>query len=177
MPGRKPKPIAVKIAEGDRNNVGKRKLQAMLDQEVKATRGLPACPRHLKGRARSAWAFLARELGEMGLDCLPDAMMLEGACVNYQRAVASDLVLAKQGLTVTESAVTKTGQVVVLKVRKHPCVDISSSSWRNFRAFASEFGLSPAARVRVHADRADNSEDDLMRILMTPRSPHVSKPS
>jgi hypothetical protein len=55
MKGRKPKPAARQIAEGDPSKRGVHKLDAKLDAEPKATRGLPPCPKHLRGRARTAW--------------------------------------------------------------------------------------------------------------------------
>lgn len=47
MQGRKPKPVSVQIAAGDPRKIGKQKLAAQLATEVKATRGLPACPDHI----------------------------------------------------------------------------------------------------------------------------------
>jgi phage terminase small subunit len=79
MRGRKPKSAASQIAEGDPAKRGKHKLEARLESESKAVRGLPACPQHLKGTARKAWRFWAAELEGMNLDCRPDALMLEGA--------------------------------------------------------------------------------------------------
>src|SRR5947207_155075 len=100
MRGRKPKPIAQQIAEGDPRKKGKRKLQEMLNAGPKAARGLPDCPRHLKGRARTAWNFLSEELQAMKLDHRPDAMALEGACTAYALAVEADLVIAREGFTI-----------------------------------------------------------------------------
>src|SRR5574337_2001247 len=93
MRGRKPKPITQHIAEGDPSKLGVNKLDERLAKQPKAARGLPICPRHLSGRARAAWNFWKAELEGMKLDCRPDAMMLEGACVNYARAVQADIIL------------------------------------------------------------------------------------
>jgi len=98
MKGRKPKPTARKIAEGDARKIGKRKLEAKQQAEPTAFPGLPKCPRHLRGRARAAWNFWVPELEIMSLDKRPDAMMLEGACVNYARAVQADLLIEREGL-------------------------------------------------------------------------------
>lgn len=87
MRGRKPKPVALRIAEGDPSRRGVHKLEGMLDAEPKAARGLPECPKHLRGVARKAWRFWAEELAGMNLDHRPDAMMLEAACASYQTFV------------------------------------------------------------------------------------------
>jgi phage terminase small subunit len=105
MRGRKPKPTAQQISEGDPRKLGKNKLREKLASEPNASKGLPGCPEHLNGRARAAWTFWCEELGKMNLDCRPDAQMLEGACVNYSRAVQADLQIEREGITVEESTI------------------------------------------------------------------------
>src|ERR1022692_2171353 len=97
MKGRKPKPAARQIAEGDPRKRGVHKLDSMLEAEPRATRGLPECPQHLKGMARKAWRFWATELESMDLDRRPDAHMLEGCCVAYDAAVDAYETILKQG--------------------------------------------------------------------------------
>src|SRR5436305_14436798 len=149
MRGRKPKPIAQQIAEGDPRKRGKRKLEESRAREPKAARGLPDCPEHIEGRARSAWDFWREELIAMNIDSRPDAMMLEGACVGYGRAVEADEMLAKQGLVIAQPIVDINGQRISVKVKDHPAVAISNAAWRQVRAFCSEFGLSPVSRTRL----------------------------
>lgn len=174
MRGRKPKPTSQQIAEGDPRKLGKGKLAAKLEAEPKATKGLPACPRHLRGRARSAWNFWAEELGKMNLDCRPDAMMLEGACVNYARAVQADEMLTRDGITVEESAIDEeSGERVVLKIRSHPANAISNQAWRLLRGFCSEFGLAPVPRTRLTIEKEADKGEDLMAILSRPREPRL----
>lgn len=166
MPGRKPKPAARQIAEGDPRKLGKHKLIEKLNREPNAKRGLPDCPEHLEGRARSAWEFWAEELAHMNLDSRPDAMMLEGACVNYGRAVESDLILQRDGLTVEDPVIS--GERIILKIKKHPAVEVSNAAWRQVRAFCSEFGLSPVARARLTIEKAEKT-DDLIGLLSAQR--------
>lgn len=169
MRGRKPKPAALQIAEGDPSKRGVHKLDEKLAAEPDTTRGLPSCPRHLKGRARYSWTFWSRELAVMNLDSKPDAMMLEGACTNYARAVDADLIIARDGLTVEESIIDKEGgERIILKIRTHPAVAISNAAWRLVRAFCSEFGLSPVSRTRLTIEKGEK-EQDLMEILSAPR--------
>lgn len=170
MRGRKPKPTARQIAEGDPSKHGKGKLRERLTAEPNAKRGLPACPRHLRGRARSAWNFWAEELGAMNLDHRPDAMMLEGACVGYARAVQADLQLAKEGITVEESVIDdESKEKIVLKIRKHPAVEVANAAWRQVRAFCCEFGLSPVSRTRLTIEKPDKNAEDLLELLSAPR--------
>ena len=106
----------------------------------------------------------------MDLDRRPDAMMLEGACTNFARAVEADRILDADGLIVEDMAITEDGATVVLKRKKHPAVEISSRAWSLVRAFCSEFGLSPVARTRLAIGKETGSgDDDLMKLLMRPR--------
>ena len=188
MRGRKPKPTAKQIAEGDTRKLGANKLKAKLAAEPKAAHGLPECPSHLKGWGREAWNQWVGDLEDMDLDRRPDAQMLEGACVGYHRAVQADLMLAREGITVKSKGVVKgvdkagnpTHKVVVLKVKAHPAVTISSNSWRQVRAFCSEFGLSPVSRTRLTIEKKGGELEELNEILNRPRErkpvPSVSPP-
>jgi P27 family predicted phage terminase small subunit len=106
----------------------------------------------------------------MGLDKRPDAQMLEGACVNYARAVKADLLVEVDGLTVEESSIGDNGERTVLKIKAHPAVAISNAAWRQVRAFCGEFGLSPVSRARLAIER-DTKTEDLAEILSRPRAP------
>jgi P27 family predicted phage terminase small subunit len=173
MRGRKPKSAAEQMAAGDPRKRGARKLAERADSEPKATKGLPPCPKHLRGRARAAWNFWAEELFAMGIDRRPDAMMLEGACVNYARAVQADLILEKEGPVVTESIIDKQGEVIPLKVKAHPAVSVSRGAWMLMGRFCTEFGLSPVSASRISVDRKNADEDELLRLLSAPRPPRV----
>ena len=176
MRGRKPKPAGRKLVEGDTRKVGARKLAAQIAREPKAARGLPTCPKHLRGRARAAWNFWREELMAMSLDRRPDAQMLEGACVAYEAAVNSYETIQKQGRLIAKRATDpKTGQLVVVDVRPHPAVAMGNDAWSLLRSFCSEFGLSPVSRTRLSIERTDPAEDDLMKILMQPRAPKTAK--
>jgi P27 family predicted phage terminase small subunit len=170
--GRKPKPAARQIAEGDPRKRGVHKLDAQLKAEPAATKGLPECPQHLPERARQAWAFWAEELEAMDLDRRPDAMMLEGACVNYDRAVEADLIVQREGLITIQRVVTTKGKTIASTTntkKRHPAIDISMKSWILVQSFCSEFGLSPISRTRLSIGKDAKPEDDLLKLLTQPR--------
>ncbi len=175
MKGRKPKSAARQIAEGDPSKRGVHRLDQRLASEPAATKGLPGCPRHLVGRARQAWKFWSEELAAMDLDRRPDAMMLEGACTNFARAVEADLLVQIEGLVITtEIKTNKSGEVLSIKKRKNPAVEISSKAWTLVRSFCSEFGLSPVSRTRLAIGKDAQKDDDLAALLLRPRE---KKPS
>jgi P27 family predicted phage terminase small subunit len=170
MRGRKPKPTARQISEGDPCKLGKGKLQAKLESEPDATRGLPDCPRHLKGRARSAWKFWAEELAQMNLDRRPDAMMLEGACVNYEAAVRAYEEVQKLGDVAEEPIMSReTGECVGFRLKKNPWVSVRERSWLLVKAFCSEFGLAPVPRTRLTIEKSDGGDKALIEALSQPR--------
>lgn len=143
---------------------------AKLEAQPTATHGLPTCPEHLDGRARAAWDFWVEELGKMNLDCRPDAQMLEGACVNYSRAVDADIAVNRDGITIEESVIDEeSGERILLKMRAHPAIAISNKSWMLVHRFCSEFGMSPVSRTRLTIEKADKAEEDLAAILSRPR--------
>jgi len=170
MRGRKRKSAARQIADGDPSKRGIHKLEERLEAEPKAARGLPPCPSHLKGHAQKAWDFWCEELDAMGLNCRPDAMMLEGACAAYQTFVEMQEKLQEQGpFSPKRERNPKTGQMEVVGARAHPGFAIRDRALVLLRSFCSEFGLSPVSRARLSVDHVDNTEDDLLAILSRPR--------
>jgi P27 family predicted phage terminase small subunit len=165
-----PKPTQTQINEGDPRKIGVKKLQEKLDAQPIAERGLPRCPSHLKGRARKAWNFWKEALEGMNLDAKPDAMMLEGACVNYARAVEADVAIGGQGLVSIVPIFSKKGEHVADKEIAHPLIMVSNKAWDGVKKFCTEFGLSPAARTRLTIEKKDDGEAELRDLLTKPRT-------
>jgi P27 family predicted phage terminase small subunit len=172
--GRKPKPLSLQISEGDPRKRGKHKLLEAQECQPKAAKGLPDCPRHLRGRARSAWNFLRAELESMDLDRRPDALALEGGCLAYAAAIAAEETLAEEGCITTEP-VTKGGQVVGTIRRTHPATRVRNAAWARFTQFCDRFGLSPQAREHLSIEPAADPSGDLMQILSEPRVRKTAK--
>jgi len=167
----------LQIAEGDPRKLGVHKLEKKAGAEAKAARGLPKCPKHLKGAARKAWRFWSEELEAMNLDARPDAMMLEGACVAYQAAVECYEVILKQGRLVAKRILDpETNKLVVANVKPNPAVAQMNAAWMLLKAFCSEFGLSPVSRTRLAVEKPPADEDDLMAILSQPRDRRQQQP-
>ena len=114
-------PTQQKINEGDAGKRGKHVLQRKLAAEPPAPEGLPDAPPHLSGRARDAWNFWREQLEMMQLDHAPDAIALEGACVNYARAVEADLILTREGIVIDEPTFYRGERLRgVARRKKHP---------------------------------------------------------
>ena len=106
----------------------------------------------------------------MSLDCRPDAMMLEGACVSYQTYVELYELIETQGkLVAKKERNPQTGQMEVVDVRAHPALHVRDRALMQMRAFCSEFGLSPVSRARLFIERRESDDDDLLDLLAQPR--------
>jgi len=170
MRGRKPKPIQRKIIEGDASMRGVHTLEAKLKALPNAQRGLPDPPRHISRVAREQWKVWKRDLELMGADYRADAVVLEGACVNYARAVAADATLRREGAQIKEPIRTRTtGKIVGRRLKNHPAIAVSNTCWSQVRSFCSELGLSTVSRQRLSLEGSDNGIDDLMELLTRPR--------
>jgi P27 family predicted phage terminase small subunit len=60
--------------------------------------------------------------------------------------------------------------VIGTKVKNHPAIMVSNTSWRQVRAFCSEFGLSLVSRTRLAIEKPDDDGyAEMMEILSRPR--------
>lgn len=145
MPGPARKPTTLKVLEGNR---GKQKLHP----EPQPVRIAPDPPEHLPAMARQMWHQLAPELDRLGLLTAIDGAALEAACVAYARAVAADAILNERGQTQEVKQWDKAKEeYVVIAEKARPEVAIADRSWRRFRSFCVEFGLTPASRGKLTA--------------------------
>lgn len=93
MAGRKPKPTALKVLEGDRGK-GRRPLN---EHEPIPPRGGVKCPSWLLPEAKKEWKRLAASLEAMGVLTMADLTAFAGYCQAYARwREAEDLALFKK---------------------------------------------------------------------------------
>jgi P27 family predicted phage terminase small subunit len=171
MRGRKPKPLSQQVAEGDPRKIGQNLLAEKAAKVLKGDRGLPEPPSHLTGLAREQWFIWKLELEKMQKDFSADAVLLEGACVNYARAIEADEIL-KDGCDVEEPIFDRmTGDKIGTRLKNHPAVARSHACWKHVHMFCSELGLSPVSRERLRIEGGDTGEDDLLAKLLKPREP------
>ena len=143
MPGRRPKPTALKEIQG---NPGKRPLNR---NEPKPT-GMPTCPSHLDANAKKEWRRISKELIALGLLTAVDRAALAAYCAAYSRWIAAEENLQKFGLVVKAPS----GYPV-----QNPYVSIANTAWDHMRKYATEFGLTPASRTRLQVEPQKNDTD------------------
>ena len=149
--GRKPKPTALKVLEG---NPGKRPLN---ENEPKPENKAPRCPSWLEQEAKNEWRRMSKTLEAMGLLTLVDKAAFAGYCQAYARWKEAEEFLSKHG------TIFKTPSGYIQQV---PQVSIAQTYLKVMKDFCSEFGLTPAARTRISVDIEAAKPDDPMEKLL-----------
>ena len=149
--GRKPKPSAIKILEG---NPGKRPLN---QNEPKPQKKAPPCPKWLEPEAKKEWKRLARTLEAMGVLTEADMAAFAGYCQAYARWKEAEERITDRGLIIR----TPSGYP-----QQVPYISIAQQYLKLMQQFAEQFGLTPAARSRIIAGNGDNGAIDEMDALL-----------
>lgn len=134
MRGRKGKPTALKILEG---NLGKRAING---HEPKPPGSLPDCPSHLSVVAHQEWHRIAASLNRIGLLTQVDRTTMAAYCQCYGRWVEAELKLAE------------TPSILRLPsgyIQQSPWLTISNKQLELMVKYMSELGLTPASRSRL----------------------------
>lgn len=151
--GRKPKPTALKLLEG---NPGKRQLN--MNEPRFAQKMPPVCPDWLEEEAQAEWNRLSETLFEMGILTDLDVAPFAAYCQAYARWREAEEFISKHGSIVK----TKTGYW-----QQVPQVSIAHSNQKIMMQAAAEFGLTPSARSRIIAGNAKKEDVDEMEFLLT----------
>lgn len=138
MPNR-PKPSHLKVVQGtarkDRSN----------PDEPQPTLGSPVPPVWLSDEAKVQWGRFSVWLEQMGVLTVADGPALERLVSVYLEVRDLEASLTREGRTyATQSTV---GERVV---KAHPAVAMLNSADGRLRQMLIEFGLTPAARTKVH---------------------------
>ena len=149
--GRKPKPTALKMLEG---NPGKRPLN---DKEPQPEKKAPRCPSWLEPEAKKEWKRMSKTLETIGVLTQVDMTAFAGYCQAYARWKEAEEFLSKHG------TIFKTPSGYIQQV---PQVSIAQTYLKVMKDFCSEFGLTPAARTRIQVNTVSIEADDPMEELL-----------
>lgn len=147
--GAKPLPTNVKVLRG---TLRKHRANA---QEPKARPGIPGCPTELSPIAKREWKRVAKQLSAMGLLTTIDRAALALYCDAYGRWLEAITALRQYGVVIK----SPNGYPI-----QSPYVAIANKCGEQVRLLLAEFGMSPAARTRVHAEVT--LEDDPMAAFL-----------
>jgi P27 family predicted phage terminase small subunit len=101
---------------------------------------IPDPPEHLDEVAAAEFVRTAAELATVGLVEQVDRAALAAYCQAWSRWVAAEIAVGEMGLVVK----SPTGFPIA-----NPYLSIANKALSQIKAFAVEFGFTPAARVRV----------------------------
>ena len=158
MRGRVPKPTAIRIAEG---NPGKRALNRA---EPVLPCGVPECPAHLEGEARTEWFRLVLPLHEAGVLTTVDRGALAAYCQAWCRWVEAEEKLKSMPVLVK----TPSGYI-----QQNPWLGIANKQMELMGRYMAELGITPASRSRVvtaspRLNRADTIDAVAQAPALTP---------
>jgi P27 family predicted phage terminase small subunit len=145
MRGPAPIPIPLKLLRG---NPGKKPIRTQFEPERLSK--VPDPPEFLQGYAKDEWHRVAPSLLTLGLLSTLDIMPLAAYCQAYQHWRQAEERLGEQAEEDPESR----GLLVKVReghARRSPLVQIAASAAADMLRYASEFGMTPAARTRISA--------------------------
>lgn len=149
--GRKPKPTAVKVLEG---NPGKRALNEMEHQPEKKA---PKCPVWLDKEAKKEWRRIPSQLEDLGILTEVDMAAFAGYCEDYSIWKEAEEFISKHG------TIVKTPSGYWQQV---PQVSIAQTYLKIMIKFCEQFGLTPSSRSRIVADNGNNNVVDPMELML-----------
>ena len=144
MAGRKPKPTALKLLNG---NPGKRPFN--LD-EPRIDLAQPSPPPFLNDYAKVEWGRVVGSLFEAGLMTEVDRAALAAYCQSYGRWCQAEESLSKMA----EQDPANAGMIIRTSngnAIQNPLVGIANKAHGDMVKYAAEFGMTPSARSRVSA--------------------------
>ena len=149
--GRKPKPTAIKVLEG---NPGNRPLNK---NEPKTDIAVSDCPEWLENEAKAEWNRLSGVLKDMGVLTEADYTAFAGYCQAYARWKEAEEYLSENG------SVMQTPSGYLQQV---PQVSIAQTNLKLMLKFGEQFGLTPSARSRIVVSKSTEETTDEMENLL-----------
>ncbi|AML51729.1 phage terminase small subunit P27 family [Falsihalocynthiibacter arcticus] len=134
MRGRKPKPTALKLIQG---NPGKRSINK---SEPKPPATMPTCPSHLSPTAKAEWKRLARVLNDIGLLTIADRTVFAAYCQSYGRWVEAERKLQDSPTLL---------KMPSGYIQTSPWLTISNKQSELMLKYMAELGLTPSSRTRL----------------------------
>lgn len=146
-----PKPPALKLLNGRGN--GKDSAGRPVPAVPKFERQAPEPPEWLVGEALEEWHRVAPALETLDLLKAADRATLAAYCETWSRYVSAVRQYREEGITLINPDSGRVG--------KHPAVSVAEAAATQLRAFANDFGLSPAGERNLATPaKSDDNEDD-----------------
>lgn len=144
MTGRKPKPTALKLLQG---NPGNRPINK---KEPKPKAQKPRAPTHLDDEAKKEWRRMSDKLFDLGLLTEIDKAALAAYCMAWSRWVQAELNIQKYGMV--QLSPDKKWPV------QSPYLPIANRAMEQMTKLLAEFGMTPSSRSRLQVDTGEKSD-------------------
>lgn len=109
-------------------------------------------PMILDELGKEEWNRLAPELCELGTLNKASLNTFVAYCMSWSEFCRAQTIISDEGLIIREPIVSrKTGEIVDYIPKTNPAVAIANEAKRQMRAFAIEFGITPASATKVAA--------------------------
>ena len=161
--GRRPKPTALKIIEGNR---GRRPLN---DLEPQPEAGAPECPGWLHKWAKEMWEWVVPQLEVMGIIGRCDIVDLVALCQSWARWRQAEELLDTEGLTyqslimLDNEGKPVSADAAKILMKEHPASKIANRERTACMRAASNLGLTPTMRAKLMSfSPAPQSETSLL---------------
>jgi P27 family predicted phage terminase small subunit len=148
--GRNRKPKLLKVLEGDRRKIGRKKLEAIREPTA---RGTPIRPDYFSAEDNRIWDAVIAS-APPGLLTAADSMMVEMLVTSWAMLQQTNRQIEATALLVK----SERGAV------KNPLMSIRRMLTSELNAAAAQLGMSPFARARLTAPTAP--DDDPMAVLL-----------
>lgn len=155
--GRKPKPVELKILEGNPGN------HPLNEDRPKPAPIAPRCPSWLSRRAKAEWRRVAPELEKLGLLTQLDMAALASYCQAWSRVEQCTRIIDAEGLTYESRRVAddeEGGQTVTILIKARPEVMMERGYIATATKLCVEFGMTASSRGRMVVPGAGDDDDD-----------------
>lgn len=150
-PGRKPKPTALKLIEG---NPGKRPVNKNAPKPKPVA---PPCPASLDAVGKACWRRNAKVLEPLGLLTEADRDALYRYCQAYSISESAWAYISQAGVLVArQHGKTENGKAEAVK---NPAVQVWRDTVSVMQHEAAKFGMTPSDRGQMSI-KTDDGEDD-----------------
>lgn len=139
--GRKKKPTALKVLEGNRGH------RPIPEDEPKPSPVCPKPPSWLRYQAKKEWKRIAPELYKLGLLTKLDIAALEAYCQTYAKW--------KDAEKKADLKKEKTGNNTKII---NQWINVASMYYKQMTKMLAEFGLTPSSRTNIKVGKSDNED-------------------
>lgn len=98
-------------------------------------------------------------LRQLGVLSEIDGKALGAYCAAFARWVEAEREISQYGIVIREPVLLQGEETGYVRHKKNPAVNISHEAMKLMKSFLVEFGMTPAARSRIHVEDSAAKRD------------------